>query len=197
MDERVPIRKESGKLILAVNAATEVTADYCPFCGEGLNGGSRTNSPSAGVCDHVEELAAKPGSCVRYVADQREYFIFGTGDLRVCLFFCPVCGRKMPLHETKRCQKSGSEVARLERLVAGIKSIEQAIEKLGRPDAEDGPVSDHFYWKAERLPVGYRRCLCYKRLAKSVDVQVVEWSDGKLDVKFLAKALEGEGGEGS
>jgi hypothetical protein len=189
MDERVPIerRKDSAEFLLAVNTDTVLPMAYCPFCGKSLNGSGKSNSRTACVCKHVRELAARPNSAVRYLPHQREFVIAGTEDLTVCLFFCPICGRKLPLHQEDRCRKSPSEVARLRKLFANIKSIEQAVKQVGPPDFEGGPAHDHFYWKKKRLDVGYRKFLLYQRLAKTADVHVVEWSDGRMDVKFFAK----------
>lgn len=192
LDERVPIelRKESGEIVLTINADTAVALTYCALCGKSLDGIRKSNSLRAGVCKHVKDLAAKPASSVRYRSSEEEYWIFGAKELWVRLFFCPICGRKLPLSTTKRYHKSPSEVARLTKLFANVKSIDQAIAQAGPPDFERGPDSDHFYWKGERLHVGFGRSLFYQHLAKTVDVNVVEGLDGKLSVKFFAKALE-------
>ena len=134
------------------------------------------------------DLAAKPESIIRCQSAEREYYICGAKELSVCLFFCPICGRKLPPHQTNRYEKSPLEVERLTKLFANVRSTDDAIEQVGRPDFERGPNTDHFYWKGERVSVGFKRALFYERFAKTVEVLVVEWSDGKTDVKFLAKA---------
>lgn len=187
MDERVPVklRKESGEFVLNINADTEVKMSYCAWCGESLHGGQKPNSLGAGVCKHVEDLAAKPGSSLKY----QGCWMLGAGDLSVRLFFCPTCGRELPVDEERRWEKSPSEIAMLTTMFANIKSIGQAIEQVGPPDFQRGPYEDHFYWKGKRSYIGYRKSLIYERLAKTVDVHVVDWVGGELTVKFLAKPL--------
>jgi len=189
MDERVPVelKKETGEFVLTINAGTVVTLAYCPWCGERLDGSEKSNSLRDGVCEHIKDLAAKPESSIRYLSPEGEYFVCAN-DLSVRLFFCPICGRKLPVQQTNRYEKSPIEVEQLTKLFANVRSPDDAIEQVGQPDFERGPNADHFYWKGERVSVGFNRALFYERLARTVEVHVVEWSDGKTDVKFLAKA---------
>lgn len=190
MDERVPVelKKETGEFVLNVNVSTVITMAYCPWCGESLDDSKKSNPLPAGVCEHIKDLASKPESMVRCQSAERGYYIRGAEELSIYLVFCPICGCKLSFDQTYRFEKSHLEVERLTNLFANVRSTDDAIEQVGQPDFERGPSADHFYWKGERVSVGFKRALFYERLAMTVEVHVVEWLDGKTDVKFLAKA---------
>jgi hypothetical protein len=190
MDERAPVelRRETGKFVLTINSATAVTMAYCPWCGKSLDGSGKPNPLKAAACEHMKDLAAMPESSIRYLSAEREYCLCGANGLSARLFFCPKCGRKLPVHQTNRYEKSPREVARLRKLFANVRSVDEAIEQVGQPDFERGPNTDHFYWNGARISVGFKRALFYERFARTVEVHVVEWADGKTEVKFLAKA---------
>jgi hypothetical protein len=186
-DGRLPIRRELDRIILTVDAKTEVAAHYCPFCGECLVANPNESPPQSSTCPHLKEMASKPASSIEFVADDQEFFLRGTGSLRVCLFFCPDCGKALPLHEQESCPQSCEETARLAKLFSEISSIDQAIREFGRPDFERGPSLDFFYWKGTRHNMSCRRFIYYEQLSETLNVQFVEWNDGTVGVKFLPK----------
>lgn len=193
-DPRVPIGfwEKPRKYSLIVNTDTSVTMAYCPFCGKNLYDSNISTSRRTRLCKHMLELTTNPESSVKYRPELNEYWILGFEDIKVRLFFCPLCGQELPLQKTNGLfyQKSESEVVKLKNIFANIKTIDHALEQFGQPDFDRKPIVDYVFWKGKRSSVNYGRALCYQHLAKTVDVHVME-ADGKIIVKFYPKAKEG------
>ena len=75
----------------------------------------------------------------------------------------------------------------MSRLLRGVRSIGDVINRLGKPDRRYGPtrynVTDKTIWHARDI----RRSLQYFALAKTLNVEVVECMDGKVRVGYWAK----------
>ena len=196
-DPRSPIERDSAsRFYLSANGELKIRMLFCPFCGASLSGNTRAPKGRGTSCRHLAELARKPRSPVVYRPEWREYWLAGTKDLLIRLFYCPLCGAKVPLGEQDErvfLKPSQRELAGLKRRLKGLKSLRTALQQLGPPDVDQGPWAEDLYPQGERTRVGCKRALFYMNLARTVTVAVVEWLDGTVDVKFYPKAKRTKG----
>src|SRR5262249_33779104 len=131
-DPRCPLEEQSTGYFLAIGSDANLKIEFCPFCGEGASICDSHRPPPA-ACQHLEELAAAPGSTVRFCAKSGEYELVGLDSLKVRLFFCPVCGRRLPLSNNKDdfYEMSPAELATWRQASEGVKSIADALERFG------------------------------------------------------------------
>jgi len=190
-DPRIPIKfnEKSGEYSLTVNADIGVMMVYCAFCGNKMTDGSKSVSRREGSCEHLAELSLEPESSVRFRTEEREYWLYGRNSRMVRLFYCPVCGRRLPLHknDSRFYKKSEAEVAELVKRFRNITTIDLALEQFGPADVQHGRTVDYIYPKGRRTRIGHKRALFYDHLAETVTVVVIEKLDGGLDVKFYPK----------
>ncbi len=192
MDERLPVQLSNDKstYFIRIDGDTTVSMAYCAWCGESMDGSKDSNPLPPDVCDHIKDLAAVVGSSITYMSSEEEYWMVGSGEISVRLFFCPICGQELKLGRLRHCRRSASELAKLRELFASVKSIPRVLKEFGQPDCEYGPELEHYYWKGERQHIGCRKALSYERLAQTINVLVGEELDGTISVKFLPKALQ-------
>ena len=194
-DPRVPIEfnKNTGKYQLLVNTKKRLSMVYCFRCGESLIRNKKEDANRKKVCKHLDVLTSELESSVQYRENLSEFWVVGRDSVMVRLFYCPFCGRKLPLGSNKRDFHSRSlkEVSKLNKQFQSISSIEQAIHKFGRPDGDQGPVVDFVYHKGRRRRIGYKRAVFYNNLAKTLVACISEELDGSVDIKFYSKAKKG------
>jgi len=190
-DPRIPIRfnKSSGQYTLIVNAGHHMIMTFCPRCGEKLNGDRKSARVNEQLCKHLPDLSRKRGSSIKYRRREQEFWLLGRDSLTLRLFYCPLCGNKLPLQkdEVRFYRKSPAEVAKLAKQFQKITTVDHALKQFGPPDIRRGPILDYFYPKGKRTPTGYKRALFYNQLAKTVTVVVIELLGGKVEVKFYPK----------
>jgi hypothetical protein len=162
---------------------------YCPFCGAEVSASRKSVSQPKHGCHHLQELSSKSDSSVKYRRDEREYWLFGRDSLMIRLFYCPLCGCKLPLHkhDSRFYKRSPAEVAELTKRCEKITTIDLALEQFGPPDVQHGRFVDYVYPKGKRTRIGHKRVLFYDHVARSVTVVVIEDLDGRVVVKFYAK----------
>lgn len=192
-DPRMPIslEKSTHDYLLIVNSDTTVELKYCPFCGKQMHSTETSTSARTRSCNHLPELALKPGSSIRYRRDLREYWLAGHDSHMARLFYCPTCGAKLKTRKKDgRFYKVKSEiVARLAKRTQDITSVALAIELLGQPEAERKDLVDHIYPDGNRTEIGYKRILFYDRFEKTLRIAVIEHLDGTVKVLFYPKEI--------
>lgn len=191
-DPSVPIEfdEESRKYVLIVNADIHVTMVYCPFCGRNLNSGRSAVARRGRLCKHLAKLEKQTKSSIIYWREQGEYAIAGHPSRIVRLFYCPICGNKLPPRKNGKksfYRKSPIEIAKLSELVKGVATPDQVLERLGPPDIRRGSSETYLYLDGKRVPIGCKWSLFYEHLAKTVEVVVSESLDGRVEVRFFPK----------
>jgi hypothetical protein len=187
-DPRCPIEEKSGGYFLSVNPGVNLKIAFCPFCGEATTDQAATGPPPT-WCEHLKELSAPAGSPVRRHRESGDYELLGSDSLKIRLFFCPVCGMRLPLSNNASdfCEISPNEMSKWKQAFEGVRSIDDALERFGAPDQDQGPVNTHFYPRGRYTEIQTKRCLFYDNLAGTFTIVALEWLDGSFEVKFYPK----------
>jgi hypothetical protein len=150
-------------------------------------------------CNTLSQWATDLTVPIEFDAVLNEYHMV-CGDKIFMLYYCPLCGGRLP--ESRRgelfVEASPEEQSQLESRLAGVKTIDEIIARLGEPDLDFGATS----FKAEDKAIyGYKdviRSIRYERLAKTLTVSAQELEDGALQIFYTGKVKEAEkesGGE--
>jgi hypothetical protein len=133
------------------------------------------------TCDYLQDQADTPSSPIVFDVESAEYQ-YVSGDGMLVIYHCPFCGGAAP--ESKRnllfAQIPEVEEERLAKLLYGIETIEEVLEKLGKPDFEDvsttkKPERDH-----EAPQIQHHRNIRYHNLSDVAEVCIEERPDGKI-----------------
>ncbi len=143
------------------------------------------------TCDYLQNAASDPDNPIRFEARTAEYqFTFGKAML--VIYHCPFCGGAAP--ESQRSALfmpiPGEEKERLFDLLKPIKSLKEAVGRLGAPDFEgfselQTPTKD-----AQASHIERRRMYHYHNLSKIVDVWITERPDLSVDFQLHGKPID-------
>jgi hypothetical protein len=147
---------------------------------------SVTEVPCA--CDYLQNAASDESNPIRF--DERAgEFQFIYGDAMLVIYHCPFCGGGAP--PSKREQLfhaiSTDERERLTDLVGSLRTIEEAIATLGKPDFESQSVASQVEKDAQPPEVTVTRLIRYYSLSDAAEVNVIERPDGTVYYSFTGK----------
>lgn len=189
-DPRVPITRDdrNRRYFIAVSPRRKILVNYCPFCGNRVFD-NKLDAVALRRCRHFEGFSRGRSSSIRCGRPNLGYWLHGSESLEVKLFFCPICGDKLPDPDDAGmfCKRSKKEVEGITKRFEGISTVDQAIKEFGPPEVRSGPLFERFFPGGKPITVGYRIALFYQHLARTVIVVVVEAPDGRLDLKFNQK----------
>jgi len=143
-------------------------------------------------CNIVKLWAKDPRIPIEFDKKLNEYSIVyrdPSGNHSLPLHHCPQCGGRLPKSRRDELffKPSRSECRRLDRLLRGVQSVDAVVKVLGRPDKRYRAIR---FPAREKAIYGYqdiKRSLIYFRLAKTVDVDVQEYDDGKIGISYVPK----------
>jgi hypothetical protein len=94
---------------------------------------------------------------------------------------------------------SDSEGRRLRQLLGEVKTVNDAIEKLGLPDVDspDGVSVKKPETDGTAPSIRYYRTLTYRRLSETADVCLTVYPDDRVSVQFFGKPVSPPCGEGA
>lgn len=152
------------------------------------------------TCEYLQRAADDPDVPIRFEASTGEYqFIYPAevwGQATLIVFHCPFCGGAAP--KSKREQLfhvvSNAEEERLKELLRLIKTIEDALERLGSPDS-DTPFASSLTTApedGEPARTSYERALEYSFLSETVDVSIIEGPGGRVSFSISGKRKTAE-----
>lgn len=151
---------------------------------------SVTNEPCR--CGFLERYANDPEQPVHYDAETHEYnFDVGKGTIRIrhCFF----CGGKAPesLRSHLFAVVSHSEIHRLNELTKNIKSLDDAIARLGPPDYEAPEIETDITPHHHPTPEISRsfRSLVYSNLSETADVVISDRQERGIKASFRGKYI--------
>jgi hypothetical protein len=138
------------------------------------------------TCGYLERAADNPDVPIQFEASTGEYqFTYQTeawGPSMLVIYHCPFCGGAAP--ESKRALLfhaiSDAEEGRLKELFLPIKTIADALERLGEPDSDVpfGGASMRDKADGQPLSIQYERMLRYGSLSEIADFEIIEASGG-------------------
>lgn len=182
-DLSVPIisNKKKTKFFLLLDESKKIPMNYCFFCG-GNKMGPLENTIEPCDCNSVENFIAENDSTIKYDSKSEEYFLLGENNRKSFLYFCFVCGGRLP--ESKNDEfslaSSESEVNEIHEKIKNAKTVDKLIKILGVPDEK--VITDLAEIKKQKLlgrkPV--KQTLVYNSIADTFSLIVVEDEDGKI-----------------
>lgn len=109
------------------------------------------------------------------------------------IYHCPWCGGRAPYSKraTFFAVITSSEMTRLQKLTAGLKSLDDAKRRFGRPSRDRAQGMGIITPGSARKPsqaISYRT-LTFTRLSKTADVLVVDYGPKGIGVTFQGKYL--------
>jgi hypothetical protein len=143
-------------------------------------------------CRWLEHASLDPAVPVKFDADLSEYYLVRAGG-RMAIYHCPFCGGRAPRsrRESKFHQISGQERQRLLLMVGRLKSLDDVIAILGKPDADNSagiamtiPADDDHPELTE-----ISRVLIYRGLSETAEIWVYTQSNGRVSINLQSKAI--------
>jgi hypothetical protein len=147
------------------------------------------------ACDTVYRMAQEPDVPLAFDQSTNEYhLVFGVERSgRAVIYFCFSCGGALP--NSRRAQLfavlTSAETRRLRVLTRDLRSIDDAIRKLGPPDHDlkDGESVLSPGSETEPDYVQTYRTLIYSQLSETADVRIVERFPHGVGVEFVGKYI--------
>ena len=145
---------------------------------------SVTESPCA--CGFLERAAQDRRLPIRLDSKTNEYHVRSNGThgtvIDMVIYHCPFCGGAAPESTRSRSFANIDDVesTRLQNLVRDIKSADDALKMLGRPDSDRQVKSEHG---------ASRRVLIFSRLSDAADVHVNTSAGNSAEVTIAPKHL--------
>jgi hypothetical protein len=177
-----------GGLSLTDGGDGQLGLSFCPFCGDELATGKAPHRRAA-ACQHLAALQRQGLSSVVHSGAPGVYDLLGSDSLRIRVFFCPICGSKLPDADNRHefYERSPQELAQWRKLVQGVRTIRETLGRFGKPDLDQGPTKSFFYPGGVRTEFGTSRALYYRNLAQTFTVAAIQWADGSFDIEFYPK----------
>ena len=133
------------------------------------------------TCGFLERVVAEPGIPIVFDERTNEYHVVHNAKDRgghTIIYHCPFCGGAAP--RSKRgslfATITSDEARRLHELASGLRTINDAITRLGKPDEDHDPgMTVHTKGSASEPPkvVSYR-LLRYTHLSKVANVELID-----------------------
>jgi hypothetical protein len=151
------------------------------------------------VCGVIERATDEPDIPIIFDKMTNEFQLkCGPENRRrsITLYYCYFCGGRMP--ESRRDQLFArvtvSEEHRLRELAKEIKTIDDAIRILGKPDADraDGLRTHMADSDTEPTEINSYRTITYLGLSKTADVTFIDHREHGVAIQFTGKYLEGD-----
>lgn len=143
-------------------------------------------------CRVIQDLIARKMGPFQYNEEMNEYHIFD-GKSSTKLYHCFVCGGV--LSESKRDEKfyavDNEEMNRIKNLCSEIKTIQEAISKLGNPDFDypHGTVVSEV-GDSGRIKSSAFRSIIYTQLSKTAEISFTETKTGTAFLSIRGKPKE-------
>jgi hypothetical protein len=152
---------------------------------------SVTSSPCR--CRFLERTAAEPNEAITFEEDVNEYHIVRPQGGHWIVVHCPMCGGAAPRSKSHElfATITEAEADRLEELTGSLRTVNEAIALLGKPDhdmphgmREHSPATS----KAGSRIASYRTLL-FTRLSDTADVTLTDYGIHGVRCTFHGKYL--------
>ena len=148
---------------------------------------SVTNKPC--TCELLQRTANDPFYPIVFDTDTNEYhFTWNDGALLV-IRHCPLCGGAAP--KSKRAllfaQIPGPEESRLAKLLKGVTSMDDAINRFGKPNYDRTSTSQRDETEQSGPCIEHHRLIRYHELSDVAEIWLTERSDGSVHWELHGK----------
>ena len=146
-------------------------------------------------CEYLARTAAEPNSVIVYDERMGE-FQFRRPDGSASggpIYHCPFCGGATPKsrRESFFAHVTWAEVARLKKLTRGITSVDDAVERLGKPKHDHPEGMTIQTSGSDRQPPATTsyRVVRWDNLSKTADVDLIDYGVKGIKFTFVGKYL--------
>ena len=144
-------------------------------------------------CNWPRDVSAEPENSLRFDEAKREYTFITQNGGALDIYHCPFCGGVMPRSRKTApfAYVSDAEVSRLVELTRNLKSVDQAIRALGRPDRITARgLRVRTPPKGRRPPrVKDYRVLTFTKVSDTADVELADGGPEGISFSFCGKYL--------
>jgi hypothetical protein len=145
-------------------------------------------------CGHMDQLAKIPSSPVTFNPDVQEYHIeYRTpsgAHAAISVYHCIFCGGRLKDSTRHLLFENIPDVeqARLDQLVSNLKTADDTLRALGRPDVEHQIASESLPLQDTNDESRPTRSLTYNRLSTVADIHVNVAPNGSVAVLVVPKS---------
>ncbi len=144
------------------------------------------------TCNYLRNQADDPNNPITFDSKTAEYQ-FSFDGAKFVIYHCPFCGGAAP--KSKRhllfAKIPGTEESRLAKLLHGIETIEDALQKLGQPDFDGVSTTKRSENENEGPRIQHHRDIRYHNLSDVAEVWITERPDGKIFWQLHGKYVGG------
>lgn len=153
----------------------------------GLNGIDLWVEPKpTRLCEHMRVMASDPDVPISFDPAERQFYLSCEGEARtdrITVRFCSSCGVSMPRSVERYVDVAAIPDENLRPLLAGVRAVEHALNRLGPPDAEFRGGRTYAAGDPYEPKHGPFRTLTWSKLSDSMEVTLIDMgSDG---IQFL------------
>jgi hypothetical protein len=148
-------------------------------------------------CGYLAEVSAQPGSPIKFNDALREYYFeqrYSSGSIGTWVIrHCPMCGgvASRSLRQQRSVEVPEAEVKRLQAALSGVITVHDVERVLGKPDLDETirPPSELVITQpgSEDPQEDSIRVLTYTRLSRLADVQLMAFSNGRVESTISPK----------
>lgn len=144
-------------------------------------------------CHSLSDLAIDPSVPVQYNSALREYYLIAKNKKRIFFYYCPICGGRLPKSRREQyfTKPSAREITKINGKIKNAKSFDAILSVLGEPEEKYGPMLHNTKHLKKRKTKNVKRTVRYTSLAKTFNLLLQEYEDGKFIVIFERKLKPG------
>jgi hypothetical protein len=148
-------------------------------------------------CPYLEDAAANPAAPIKFNSKIGAYYIVYEGG-SLSIHYCPLCGRAAPEHTPswQYARIPDEEVSRLTKLRHGIETIDDAIQRFGKPDYDETSTRTVLPTRESPPKTEQHRHIRYYNLSDFAYIWITEFRGGVFDGEFVwhlqSKFLKGD-----
>lgn len=145
-------------------------------------------------CGYLQRESEEPAIPIVFDEEMHEFHIAHTNGGYSVIYHCPWCGGVGP--PSKRASFfapiTNAESERLQRLTSGLRSVAEAIVRLGKPDAEEARGTTIVRPARRREPptVTTYRTLRFSKLSDTAEVTLIDYGPKGIGFSFHGKSLK-------
>lgn len=141
------------------------------------------------TCDLLQRTANDPFYPIVFDTATNEYHFTWNGGAVLLIRYCPFCGGAAP--DSKRAllfaQIPKAEESRLAKLLDGVISMDDALNRFGQPSYDMMSVSTHDETDDAGPVIAPHRLIQYHEVSEVADIWITELSNGRVHWELHGK----------
>lgn len=189
-NKSIPIEFERKRkeFSLILDKLTKVKISYCFVCGGNRRGVFENNLHDC-KCGSVQTWSQVTSYPIKFDDNTHEYYLLDNKGVKYFMYFCPICGGKLPESKINDffITPSESEVNDISNKIKGVDDVDELIKKLGTPDEENITTIEETEKQNRLGRKTAKRTLVYNSIASTFSFIVVEDENGKISYLSAGK----------